>query len=221
MNFYQHSDNADSFEISDYLMAREVYMKWQAKESGKLDEWLIRQRKAELNSLVRKVIKNEFSSEDKLLISLKWYKGLSAKEISEKTGISRAGVYRRIDKINDVLYEKLKYALEYRFGINEKVPVVTVFSDVKDIAEGESSSYVSARLRSLRKSQFISLEDLHINTGISKRRLESLEKCAADLSAKELTKLSEFYKVSSDYILFGKSRVLKDPYTGLPFDYRC
>ena len=89
-------------------MARDVFIRWQAKESEELDDWLIRQRKEELCALVRRVIKNEFSQEEKLLIDLKWYKGKSAEEISRKTGISRAGVYRKLDKINEVLYEKGK-----------------------------------------------------------------------------------------------------------------
>lgn len=215
------NDATNSFEISDYLMAREVFVSWQAKESEELEDWLIRQRKEELYALVRRVIKNEFSKEDKLLIDLKWYKGLSAEEISKKTGISRAGVYRRIDKINDILYEKLKYAMEYRFGIKERTPVVAVLCDVKSRGEGDTAVSVAARLRSLRAGQHISLSDLSRCTGIAEARLSGLEKYAGDLSSKELIKLSSFYKASTDFILFGKSRILRDPYTGLPFDYKC
>ena len=221
MIYNTFSEDTQSFEISDYLMARDVFISWQAKENEELEDWLIRQRKEELYALVRRVIRNEFSKEDKLIIDLKWYKGLSADEISKKTGISRAGVYRRIDKINDVLYEKLKYAMEYRFGIKERTPVVTVLCDMKNRAEGETSVSVAVRLKSLRFGQHISLEDLSRCTGISEARLMNLEKYAGDLTSKELIKLSSFYKVSSDFILFGKSRILRDPYTGLPFDYKC
>ena len=221
MNNNSFCEDTQSFEISDYLMARDVFIRWQAKENEELEDWLIRQRKEELYALVRRVIRNEFSKEDKLLIDLKWYKGLSADEISKKTGISRAGVYRRIDKINDVLYEKLKYAMEYRFGIKERTPVVTVLCDMKNRAEGETAVSVAVRLRTLRAGSHISPSDLSRCTGITEGRLLSLEKYGGDLTSKELIKLSEFYKVSSDYILFGKSRILRDPYTGLPFDYKC
>ena len=215
------SDETQSFEISDYLMARDVFLSWQAKESQELEDWLIRQRKEELYALVRRVIRNEFSDEDKQLINLKWYKGLSAEEISKKTGISRAGVYRRIDKINDVLYEKLKYAMEYRFCIKERTPVVAVLSDMKNRGEGDTAVSVAARLRSLRACQHITVSELSRCTGISEIRLISLERYSGDLTSKELIKLSSFYKVSADFILFGKSRILRDPYTGLPFDYKC
>lgn len=215
------SEDAQSFEISDYLMARDVFISWQAKENQELEDWLIRQRKEELYALVRRVIRNEFSAEDKLIIDLKWYKGLSADEISRRTGISRAGVYRRIDKINDVLYEKLKYAMEYRFGIKERTPVVAVLSDMKSRAEGETALSVAVRLRSLRAGQHITASELSRITGISESRLIALEKYAGDLTSKELIKLSSFYKVTTDFILFGKSRILKDPFTGLPFDYKC
>lgn len=221
MNCNKFSEDTQSFEISDYLMARDVFISWQAKEQQELEEWLIRQRKEELYALVRRVIRNEFSKEDKLLIDLKWYQGMSADEISKKTGISRAGVYRRIDKINDVLYEKLKYAMEYRFGIKERTPVVAVLSDMKSRREGETAVSVAVRLRSLRAGQHISVAELCRYTGISEARLSSLEKYAGDLTSRELIRLSSFYKVSTDFILFGKSRILKDPYTGLPFDYKC
>lgn len=201
-------------------MARDVYARWQAEENEEMDEWLIRQRKAELEALVRRVIKNEFSNEDKLIIFLKFYKCLSVEKISEKTGLSRAGVYRRLDKINDVLYEKLKYALEYRFGINEKIPMSTVLDNVKNVGKKESTS-VAQRLRTLRMSQHIKLKDVCLHTGIDEKRMLSLESFAQNLTANEVIKLSQFFKVSTDYILFGKNRVLKDPLTGLPFDYRC
>ena len=221
MNGFNFEQNAQSYEISDYFMARDVFIRWQAKESEELDDWLIRQRKEELCALVRRVIKNEFSQEEKLLIDLKWYKGMSAEEISRKTGISRAGVYRKLDKINEVLYEKLKYALEYRFGITERTPAVTIISSVKSCVGGETAVSVSSRLRFLRTSQHISTDKLSQCTGIEEGRIINLEKYAGDLTAAELIKLSSFYKVASDYILFGKSRVLRDPYTGLPFDYKC
>ena len=221
MNSLKFEQNAQSFEISDYLMARDVFVRWQAKESEDLDDWLIRQRKEELYALVRRVIKNEFSEEEKRLIDLKWYKGLSADEISAKTGISRAGVYRKLDKINDVLYEKLKYALEYRFGVKEKTPAVTLICNVKNTVSGETAVAVSSRLRFLRTSQHITVEKLSQCTGIDESRMVNLEKFAGDLTAAELIKLSAFFKVASDYILFGKSRTLRDPYTGLPFDYKC
>ena len=51
-------ENMQSFEMSDYLMARDVFISWQAKQSEELDSWLMRQRKEELHSLVRRVIRN-------------------------------------------------------------------------------------------------------------------------------------------------------------------
>lgn len=221
MNCFNYGDDKQSFEISDYLMARDVFIRWQAKENEEMEDWLIRQRKEELYALVRRVIKNEFSKEDRLLINLKWYKGLSAEEISRKMGISRAAVYRRLDKINDTLYEKLKYAMEYRFGIKERTPVVAVLSDMKSRGEDAESVSVAGRIRSLRVSAHITPEELSRYTGINVKRIHCFENYAGDLSSGELIKLSSFYKVSSDYILFGKNRILRDPYTGLPFDYKC
>ena len=221
MNYRNAENSSNSFEIADYLTAREVYAAWQAEESKELDDWLMRQRKAELNALVRKVIKNEFSKEDKRLIELRWYKGYNCNEIGKMLGMSRSAVYRRLDKINDVLFDKLKYALEYRFGKKNEKSALLVEKDVRHYGNYESMFPVGYRLHTLRTAQQLSLSDVCEKTGIPQKRLTVIEKHGADISACELKKMAEFYKVSSDYILFGKKRILRDPFTGMPIGCNC
>lgn len=210
----------NSFDLADYLTAREVFAAWQATQAQELDDWLMRQRKAELNALVRKVIKNEFSAEDRHIISLRWYKNMSAAEIAKELSLSRAAVYRRLDKIDDTLFDKLKYALEYRFGIKNERPALLVEAYVKDDS-GTPCISSAQRLRRLRLSQHITPESAAEKCAIRQGRLEAIESGKSDPTATELKRLAQFYKVSSDFILFGKKRILRDPQSGLPVCCNC
>lgn len=221
MNFEQKSGDFSSYEITDYLTARDVYSSWQIKEGQDLDDWLMRQRKAELNALVKKVIKNEFSKEDKLLIDLRWYKGLSCDEIAKRMSMSRSKVYRKLQKINDTLFDKLKYALEYRFGIKNQSAFMLIECDVKSTGKYEDMFPIAQRLRKLRYDAQVGFANACYKTGISQERMAVIEKYGGDLTASELKKLGDFYKVSCDYILFGKTRCVRDPYTGYPLTYKC
>ena len=111
------SDNYEnSFYKSDYENAKEAFSKWQSKQHESIDDYLMRKRKVELLSLVREVIENELEETDKDIVRFHWYLGKSITETAELIGSSRSSVSRRLDKINDIIYEKLKYALHYRYG---------------------------------------------------------------------------------------------------------
>lgn len=47
-------------------------------------------------------------------------------------------------------------------------------------------------------------------------RLSLIEKSGKEITMIELKKLASFFRVSSDYIVFGKNRVLRDEKTGKP-----
>ncbi len=83
-------------------------MLWQAEENGDVDEYILRERRRELHRLVKKVIKNELDEKDRLIVSLHWYKGYSKEEIAEIVGANRSTIFRRFEKINEIIYEKLK-----------------------------------------------------------------------------------------------------------------
>lgn len=212
----------NSFDISDAYQARQAFAVWQAKETQELEDYVIRQRKAELNELVRRVIRNELSQQDRLLVCLHWYKGFSKEEISKMTELSRSAVYRRFEKINNILYEKLKYAIEYRYGAeNEKAAKVLLKQSTVCPGDCFSLSEAGKRLFQLRESQFLTRQEVGKRTGIGEKRLGEIEKNARDATMLEIKKLSSFYKVSTDYLIFGKQRTIRDPLTGLPEKINC
>ena len=74
-------------------------------------------KKAEFNSLLRRAIHNELSEVDAEILNMYFFKSYTIREIAEAFGINYSTVSRRINKSLDTLYEKLKYAAEYRFDI--------------------------------------------------------------------------------------------------------
>ena len=105
-----------SFDEIDNETARSQYNSWAARKSETLDEFMMRKRKIELNNLVRMVIDKELTEQEKEIVGLHWYGGKSAIETAEALGMSKSLISKKISKINDKIYDKLKYALEFRFG---------------------------------------------------------------------------------------------------------
>ena len=106
----------NSFNKSDFENAQLAFSLWQSTQHESVDEYVMRKRKIELNCLVREVIENELSDKDKMIVQLHWFRGKCINEVAQTVGIDRSNISRRLDKINDIIYDKLKYALQYRYG---------------------------------------------------------------------------------------------------------
>ena len=76
----------NSFTSSDYINAKESFINWQGKISESVDSYILRQRKAELRELVKRVVKNELSDYDRIIVNLRWYENYTTAEIAEKLG---------------------------------------------------------------------------------------------------------------------------------------
>ena len=212
---------SDSFEASDYYRAQRAFSAWQSRQYTELDDYLLRQRKSELYALVNKVVENELDKTERLIVKLRFSENRTLKEIADVLDVDTSTVSRRLDKIDDTLYEKLKYAIEYRFGKNAKDSMVLVKRSVSDSCKTEAKNTIASRLRDLRGKSFLQISDVAKCTAISASVLEKAEKGDINLNAIDLMALSEFYAVTSDYILFGKKRVIRDKTTGKPVCYCC
>ena len=195
----------NSFKCEDYLQSKEAFQKWQSKQNESVDEYILRKRKAELRELVKKVIRDELAPDQQLIVKLHWYDGISATEIAHKLGLSKSTVSRKLDAINNVVYDKLKYALMYRYGSSFSSDAKLIIKNADALMYNEKPSDISQRLSSLRKQQCLSVFQVSEMTGISEKRLKEIETVSDNITAKEIKKLSLFYKVTGDYILFGKT----------------
>ena len=194
----------NSFTSSDYINAKESFIRWKGNINESVDSYVLRQRKAELRELVKRVVKNELSDYDRLIVTLRWYENYSVVEIARKPGVDRSTVNRHLEKINTIIYDKLKYAIEYRYGRGYSDASEIIIKSDEAFSCVVKSNEVSDRLLYLREKQFFSLEDVSSMTGIGKERLSELEEYGSKMTMTELKKLCTFYRCSSDYLLFGK-----------------
>lgn len=193
----EKKESADSFAL------------WQARRHASVSEAALEKRKNELYALVRRVVKNELTPLQQQIVHLLWYENKSVAEAAEDLRLDRSSVFRKEKQINEIIYDKLKYAMEYRYGrsFSEKtIGLIHENSAACCPVEGRS---ISERLRSLRLKQCLENKDISTLTGIRKSRLDYLEKEGDGISADELSRLSRLYGTTADYIINGKKGVIQ------------
>ena len=197
----------NTFYKSDYENAQLAFSLWQGKQHETLDEYMLRKRKIELNCLVREVIENELSDTDKIIVQLHWYDNKTINQIAEIIGIDRSNVSRRLDKINGIIYDKLKYALQYRYGkdYSASVRVIIKNKDALFVVSGSQNS-IEERIRNLRLTQCMSIIDASDMTGISEKHLRDIENGTVKATAEDVRLIATAFKTSGDYIIFGKKK---------------
>ena len=194
----------NSFSFFDYWQAMQVCEAHYPEDKQALDAYLLRKRKQELCALVRRVIRDDLNEDDRRLLTLHWYEGKPVREIAELIGASRSTVFRRLERIEDDLFDKLKYAMAYRYGacfaadakqmLKKDIPASLKRSGVRDLA---------GRLRALRLQSSFTKQQISDAVGVPVSRLDLLEKDGTDMTAQELKKLSSFFHVTTDRLVYG------------------
>lgn len=182
---------------------RKAFSEWQANNYTDKDELLFEKRKAELNRLVRRVIKEELNEFDRKIVELHWYKGLSQSETAERMDVDRSTVNRHFSAINETIYEKLKYAIELIYQSAEKPQSFLEDKGNGALSSGINSDEISIRLKLLRDEKSLTVEGLSEKTDISPSRIISVEKNGGLMTMTELKKLTAFYGTTYNYIIFG------------------
>ena len=198
----------NSFEKEEYFLAREAFSQWQSKTYEDIDEYILRQRKCELNDLVNKVIRQELSASDRLIVELHWFKGYSKSEVARKLGIEPSTVSRRLEKITDTIYDKLKYAIEYRYGSAFSHSAKLIIKNKDAFFSYSEPEILSSRIKQLRMKQGLELREVSEMTGITEKTLKEIEEKGRELTGTEIKKLCVFYGTTADYILFGSKASL-------------
>lgn len=195
--------STNNFTSSDTSGDKLSFNLWQQSRHREESAAVLKKRKAELYALVRKVIRNELDPTQQAFVRMRWYEGRDLKYISRELKLDVSTVSRKEKVINNIIYDKLKYALEYKYGkaFSEKS---TEFIRSNPAAccpvEGRS---ISERLVGLRIRRDLTQKELSCATGISKKRIELIESDAKEISIDEVRILCGFYGVTTDYIIIG------------------
>ena len=193
-----------SFDLYDYWQTVSVFGSIYAGEKNRFDELMMRKRKAELCALLHKVIQNELNEQDRLLIRLHWYQGKTADEIAGLLHLDRSSVYRRIERITGTLFEKLKYAMCYRYDGDFAQSAVKLLGEdlQKDLRAGQTAA---GALRRCRDRMFLSQQEVGAMLGLADGRVAQLEQSTETMTVGELRKFMNLFGLSADALLFGDS----------------
>ena len=195
----------NGFSKQDFEMSKYSYDMWESEKTESVDEYALRRRKIELCALVRKIIETDFDEKERQLIELRLQERMCVSEIAKLLGVHKTTVYRRLDKIESKLYDKLKYAVSYRYGSSFSQKAKNIVKNCDALRFCNKPDSMAKRIANLRLLQCFTQEEVCEMTGIKTERLKILETTGDNVTALEISKLSLFYKVSSDFILFGKT----------------
>lgn len=142
-----------------------------------LDDVCERVRRVTTAALVEDIIENKLSGVQREYIKKYWYEQKNTAQIARESGVSQAGVYRTIERANEIIKELMTPVLSYQKNLllTEVKPVE--FEDALEICSAKNSFTESfcEMLRNLRVAQAIKPETLARALKISQKELEEIE----------------------------------------------
>lgn len=171
-------------------------------------EYAWRKREVDMSLLLERAIRKELTDAERSVIMLHWYDGKSISEISQQKETSVAAVKKTLTRAQDKLEHVLGYAVCYQQNILSEsvIPVIVGRAKVISAARNATEGTPGDRIARLRQSQCLTAEALGLATGIDPSRIRRIEK-GVQPNCGELVTLSEFFSVTTDFILKGEKDV--------------
>ncbi|MBR3780784.1 MAG: hypothetical protein IKK63_06270 [Clostridia bacterium] len=153
-------------------------------------------------------IENELTEKEKSIIRDKWFNSLSYSQIALNRGISPAAVKQTSDRALKKLENVLQYVVFYqRDIINESiVPAAAGRAKVILSAKKMKPVEIGERVSKLRLENGFSLRSFSLASRIPHKRVEEIERGCVP-SIEEIVCLSEFFAVTTDFLLKGENNV--------------
>ncbi len=170
-------------------------------------EYAWRKRDVDMSLLLEEAIENELSDIEKKLVTYYWFDSLTVSEISLAEDISTSAVSTTLKRALGKLEKALGYAVKYQRDLDNETVIPLVLGKAAAIiaARRVSDGGICDRVHNLRMSQNLSREKLGKAIGIPATRLKTIESGLADAEVFEIITLSEFFNVTTDYILKGEN----------------
>lgn len=174
-------------------------------------EYAWRKRSVDLAILLEGAIENELTLLEREEIKDFWFNDKSLTQIAADRGISPSSVSAGLERAEEKLKKVLGYAVRYQHDVSSESIIPLALGRARVIAAARSAvgGTPALRIMRLRQSQNLSREALSKATDISSQRLKRIENAKASPDSEELVALSEFFAVSTDYILKGADSVGK------------
>ncbi len=188
-------------------LAEQSYLDWERSSHEEITQYVWRRRNITLSSVLRCVISEQLSPAESEIIRKHWFDGKSCSFIAREQGVNRSSVTRMFNKAMEKLNEYLKYVVMYQQSMKEThvLPLAVRSAFAINAAAVSDGKTVGARLAALREREAIDTYALADAVGTDIRRLTDIEegKCLPETS--ELIRMSAFFEVTTDYILFGET----------------
>ncbi len=165
-----------------------------------------RKREVDMAILLERAIENELSQSERNVLTDYWYNSLTQTQIADKRKVSPAAVNNTLERAKEKIERVLSYVVMYQQNVCESsvVPVIIGKASAVAALRNCSAETISERLVYLRNINLLSVESVSAATDIPKSRLLRIEKSSMP-DCEELVILSEFYSVTTDYILKGET----------------
>ena len=168
-------------------------------------EYAWRKREVDMSLLLERAIEDELTEIEKEIVKEYWFDSDSLKVIAQRRKIKSPTVKGTLNRAEKKIERALRYVIFYQQGIMSESVVSAVACRAKAIASARNSSAkgMSERINNLRVSQGLTFEKMQKATGITQSKLIEIENgVVSDIS--DLIILSEFFGVTTDYILKGE-----------------
>lgn len=174
-------------------------------------EYAWRKRSVDLAVLLEGAIENELTALEQKTIKDYWYNSKTLTQIASGAGVSPSTVSATLNRAQNKLKKVLGYAVRYQHNVADEsiIPLALGRARVISAARNAKGGTPAQRIMRLRQSQNLSREALSRATAIPPARLERIENAKASPDSAEIIALSEFFAVSSDFILKGADSVEK------------
>ena len=181
-----------------------IFFNWRDSVKESAEEYEKRIKKAKILRVLRSVIEKELDDGEKELLRLRYSERYSCFDIAESTGISRTKAFRSLRRIESTVGGIMKYVMEYaQLDLREEITPLCVSKAVATMAaEAVSCDSLAHRLRKSREEKLLSIEAVSLSTGIDAERFREIEE-NGKMSLDEFIKLTLFYSVSADYLIYG------------------
>lgn len=168
-------------------------------------EYAWRKRSVDLSVLLEAAIDAELTALEQKIIKDFWFNAKTITVISSERGVAPSTVRATLDRAESKLKKALGYIIRYQHDIDNEsiIPLALGKARVIAAARNATGGSPSQRIMRLRQSQNLSRKVLSKALNIPQTRLENLEHGKASLNLQELTAISEFFSVSTDFILKG------------------
>ena len=167
-----------------------------------------RKKAVDMALLLEKAIEDELTETERAVIKDIWYNSLSLSQTARKRGITPNAVKHTSVRAMKKLENALKYVVFYCMDITKESVVPAAVGRARVIASARNmiSDDAGMRLKNLRTGCGMSQKMLSVSTGVTEKRIEEIE--TGDMpKTDELLIFSEFFAVTTDYILKGDNNV--------------